>query len=57
MNRFRTLRGRLTAAALLVTTVVVVIVVLAFNILLTRSLNADVNSRLRTQAAAAATTI
>jgi signal transduction histidine kinase len=57
MNRFRTLRGRLTAAAVLVTAVVVVIVVLAFNLILNESLNADVNSRLRTQAAAAATTL
>jgi signal transduction histidine kinase len=57
MNRFRTLRGRLTAAAVVVTAVVVAIVVLAFNVLLEKSLNADVNSRLRTQAAAAATTI
>jgi signal transduction histidine kinase len=57
MNRFRTLRGRLTAAAVLVTAVVIAIVVLAFNILLEQSLNADVNSRLRTQAAAAATTL
>jgi signal transduction histidine kinase len=57
MNRFRTLRGRLTAAAVLVTAVVIAILVLAFNILLEQSLNADVNSRLRTQAAAAATTL
>ena len=57
MNRFRTLRGRLTATALLVTTVVLVIVVLGFNLLLEQSLNADVNSRLRTQAGAAATTL
>jgi signal transduction histidine kinase len=57
MNRFRTLRGRLTAAAVLVTAVVIAVTVLAFNLLLNQSLNADVNSRLRTQAAAAATTI
>lgn len=57
MNRFRTLRGRLTAAAVLMTAVVVAILVLAFNVVLARSLNADVNSRLRSQAAAAATTV
>ena len=57
MNRFRTLRGRLTAAAVLVTAVVITVTVLLFNVLLSKSLNADVNSRLRTQAAAAATTI
>jgi len=57
MNRFRTLRGRLTAAAVLVTAVVIAVLVLAFNLLLEQSLNGDVNSRLRTQAAAAATTL
>ena len=57
MNRFRSLRGRLTAAAVLVTAIVLVIVVLAFNLILGQSLNADVNSRLRTQASAAATTV
>jgi signal transduction histidine kinase len=57
MNRFRTLRGRLAAVALLVATVLVAIVVLAFNVILSRSLDADVNSRVRSQAAAAATTV
>ncbi|MDX6658833.1 MAG: hypothetical protein QOH62_3626, partial [Solirubrobacteraceae bacterium] len=57
MRHFRTLRGRLTAAALLVATVLVATVVLAFNLILESSLQADANSSLRTQAAAAATTI
>ena len=57
MNRFRTLRGRLTAAAVLVATVLVAIVVLAFNLILSSSLDGDVNSRLRARAAAVGTTV
>src|SRR3954447_12633099 len=57
MNRFRTLRGRLTAAAVLVATVLVAIVVLAFNLILSSSLDGDVNSRLRARAAALGTTV
>jgi signal transduction histidine kinase len=57
MRHFRTLRGRLAAVSLLAATVLVAIVVLAFNLILSSSLDGDVNSRLRSQAAAAATTI
>src|SRR4051794_1343862 len=57
MSRFRTLRGRLTAAAVLVATVLVAIVVLAFNLILSSSLDGDVNSRLRARAAAVGTTV
>jgi signal transduction histidine kinase len=57
MSRFRTLRGRLTATALLVATVLVAIVVVAFNLILSSSLDGDVNSRLHSRAAAVATTV
>jgi signal transduction histidine kinase len=57
MRHFRTLRGRLAAVSLLAATVLVAIVVLAFNLILSSSLEGDVNSRLRSQAAAAATTV
>jgi signal transduction histidine kinase len=55
--RFRTLRGRLTAVALLVAAVAIAALTIAFNLLLAGSLDGDANSRLRAQAAAAATTI
>jgi signal transduction histidine kinase len=57
MRHFRTLRGRLTAVALLAATALVATVVLAFNLILASSLDGDANSRLRSQAAAAATTV
>jgi signal transduction histidine kinase len=55
--RFRTLRGRLTAAALLVATIAIGSLTVAFNVLLAGSLSSDADSRLRAQAAAAATTV
>ncbi|HEY4095092.1 MAG TPA: HAMP domain-containing sensor histidine kinase [Baekduia sp.] len=55
--RFRTLRGRLTAVALLVAVVAIGGLTIAFNLLLAGSLNGDADSRLRAQAAAAATTV
>jgi signal transduction histidine kinase len=57
MTGFRTLRGRLTFVAVLAATVAVGLTVIVFNVVLTHTLNADVNSRLRSQAAAAATTV
>jgi signal transduction histidine kinase len=57
MKRFRTLRGRLSALALLATTTAVALLVLGFNLILAGTLRADAESRLRTHAAAAATTI
>jgi signal transduction histidine kinase len=57
MRRFRTLRGRLTALALVAVTIAVVLVVIAFNVVLGSALRGDVDSRLRSQAAAAATTV
>jgi signal transduction histidine kinase len=57
MSRFRTLRGRLSALALLATTIAVAVLVLGFNLILAGTLRSDVDSRLRTQAAAAATTV
>jgi signal transduction histidine kinase len=55
--RFRTLRGRLTAVSLLVAAVAIAALTVAFNILLADSLDGDIKSRLRAQAAAAATTV
>jgi signal transduction histidine kinase len=57
MRRFSTLRGRLTAVALAVTAVAVVVLLLAFNLILASSLDGHASSRLRSQAAAAATTV
>ena len=57
MTRFRTLRGRLTALATVSALVALVVLTLVFNVVLDHLLNADVNSRLRSQAAAAATTV
>jgi signal transduction histidine kinase len=55
--RFRTLRGRLTAVAVLVAAVAIGALTVAFNVLLAGSLSGDADNRLRTQAAAAATTV
>jgi len=55
--RFRTLRGRLTAAALVAATIAVALAVAAFNVLLVASVRSDVGQRLRTRAEAAATTV
>jgi signal transduction histidine kinase len=57
MRRFRTLRGRLTVLAVVAAIVAVAIPTTAFNVLLDRSLGADAKSRLRSRAAAAATTV
>jgi signal transduction histidine kinase len=57
MTGFRTLRGRLTALAFLAAFVAVTALTIAFNLVLGASLDGDVNSRLRAQAAAAATTV
>src|SRR6266487_4197869 len=57
MRRFRTLRGRLTALALVAAVGAVAVLTIAFNVLLDRSLNADANSRVRSLATAAATTV
>jgi hypothetical protein len=57
MNRFRTLRGRLTAVAVVAAFAAVAVLTVAFNVLLARSLDADVNNALRSRAAAASTTI
>jgi hypothetical protein len=53
----RTLRGRLTAVASLVALVAIAVLTIAFNIVLDRSRDADIRHRLRTQAAAAKTTV
>ena len=57
MTRFRTLRGRLTVLAVLAAFVALAVLTVAFNVLLARSLDADANRRLRSQAAAASTTV
>jgi signal transduction histidine kinase len=57
MRRFHTLHGRLTALALVAVTIAVALVVVAFNLVLSSALRGDVDSRLRSQAAAAATTV
>jgi signal transduction histidine kinase len=57
MRHFRTLRGRLTAVALLAALVGIAALTVVFNVVLTRSLDADANSRLRSLAAAAGTTV
>jgi two-component system heavy metal sensor histidine kinase CusS len=57
MTHFRTLRGRLTALAVLAAFVALAALTVAFNVLLARSLDADANRRLRSQAAAASTTV
>jgi signal transduction histidine kinase len=55
--RLRTLRGRLTALALLAATVAVALMVIGFNVVLARVLDGDIDQRLRSRAAAAATTV
>jgi two-component system heavy metal sensor histidine kinase CusS len=57
MRRFRTLRGRLTALGLLAAVAAVAVLTVAFNVVLDRSLNADANGRVRSLAAAAASTV
>jgi signal transduction histidine kinase len=57
MSRFATLRGRLTAFALLAAAVAIALLVVAFNVVLRESLHRDASSRLRSRAAAAATTV
>jgi signal transduction histidine kinase len=57
MTRFRTLRGRLTAVAVLAALVAVAALTVAFNVLLARGLDANVESALRSRAAAASTTV
>ena len=57
MRHFQTLRGRLTAYALLAATAAVALLVIAFNVVLRDTLDGDANSRLRSRAAAVATTV
>jgi signal transduction histidine kinase len=57
MRRFQTLRGRLTAIALLAAAAAITVLTVAFNVVLTRRLDADADARLRSQAAAASTTV
>jgi signal transduction histidine kinase len=57
MTAFATLRGRLTATALAGTALTIVVLTLAFNVVLVRSLEHDVSSRLRARADAARATL
>jgi signal transduction histidine kinase len=57
MRHFRTLRGRLSALAMLVATIAIAVLTVAFNVVLDKSLDSDANGRLRSRAAAAATTV
>jgi signal transduction histidine kinase len=57
MRPIRTLRGRLTAIAFAVALVAIAVLTVAFNLLLAASLDHDADHRLRTQAAAATTTV
>jgi signal transduction histidine kinase len=57
MRRPRTLRGRFTAVSVALAAVTIVVLTVAFNVELLRSAYSDANGRLRTQAAAAATTV
>jgi signal transduction histidine kinase len=57
MSRFQTLRGRLTVVALLGAVAAIAVLTFAFNIVLSHRLDADANGRLRSQAAAASTTV
>jgi signal transduction histidine kinase len=57
MSRFRTLRGQLVAVGVVAAFAAVAVLTVAFNVLLARSLDADVNSALRSRAAAAQTTV
>lgn len=55
--RFRTLRGRLVVVAMLAATVAVALAVLGFNLVLSDLLHRDIDQRVRTEAAAIATTV
>jgi signal transduction histidine kinase len=57
LRRFRTLRGRLTAFAVIAAIVAIAVLTLAFNIVIARSLDSDAADRLRSEAAAVATTV
>ena len=57
MKRIHTLRGRLTAIAFVVALIAITVLTVAFNLLLARSLDHDADHRLRSQAAAATTTV
>lgn len=57
MRAFASLRGRLTATALAGTALTIVVLTLAFNVVLARSLEHDVSSRLRARAEAARATL
>jgi signal transduction histidine kinase len=57
MTGFRTLRGRLTALATLAALVALTALTIAFDLVLEASVDRDARSRLREQAAAAATTV
>jgi signal transduction histidine kinase len=57
MSRFQTLRGRLTVVALLAAAAAIAVLTVAFNVVLSHRLDADANARLRSQAAAASSTI
>ena len=57
MTRFRTLRGRLTAVAVVAAFAAVATLTVAFNVLLARGQDANVESALRSRAAAASTTV
>ena len=57
MSRLHTLRSRLTAFTLLAAAGAIALLVVAFNLVLAGSLDRDANSRLRSQAAAAATSV
>jgi signal transduction histidine kinase len=57
MTRFETLRGRLTGVALLAAAAAIAALTVTFNVVLAQRLDADANARLRSQAAAASTTV
>jgi signal transduction histidine kinase len=57
MTRFPTLRGRLTGVALLAAAAAIAALTVTFNVVLAERLDADANARLRSQAAAASTTV
>jgi signal transduction histidine kinase len=57
MRRPRTLRGRFTAVGFAIAAVTIIVLTVAFNVALGRSVDSDARNRLRTQAAAAATTV
>jgi signal transduction histidine kinase len=57
MRRPRTLRGRITAVGFVIAAVTIAVLTVAFNVALGRGVDSDANSRLRAQAAAAATTV